>query len=299
MKISLVVQLGLVALGLAGISLWIGQQAYGWMPVAASTEALLVDDLFSFLTTLGAFIFLGVTGTLLYSVVFQRAAKYDDGDGPAIEGNLTLEVVWTLIPLCLVLWIAVYSYRVYDQMAILGPMEHGHGAMGEAIAASLQPEPDPPETIEVHARQWAWEFFYPQYELTSTELHLPNNRRINLVLTSADVLHGLYIPAFRLKQDIIPGRSIDFQFTPIREGTYRLRDSQYSGTYFAAMQTNVVVESASAYQQWLQRAARQPRRPAPNLAYQEYQASLEKGVRPGWKTIAPAPPPQVNDPGSP
>lgn len=82
MKISLVVQLGLVALGLAGISLWIGQQAYGWMPVAASIEALLVDDLFSFLTTLGAFIFLGVVGTLLYSVVFQRAGKYDDGDGP-------------------------------------------------------------------------------------------------------------------------------------------------------------------------------------------------------------------------
>ncbi|MFZ4640699.1 MAG: cytochrome c oxidase subunit II [Nodosilinea sp.] len=292
MKISLVVRLGLVALGLAGISLWIGQQAYGWMPVAASTEALLVDDLFSFLTTLGAFIFLGVAGTLLYSVVFQRAGKYDDGDGPAIEGNLTLEVVWTLIPLCLVLWIAVYSYRVYDQMGVLGPMEHIHLAVDSALAA---PPAAAPETIEVRARQWAWEFYYPQQQVSSTELHLPNHRRIHLTLTSEDVLHGLYIPAFRLKQDIIPGRAIDFAFTPIREGTYRLRDSQYSGTYFAAMQTNVVVESASAYQQWLDQVARQPRQPAPNPAYEEYQASLEKGARPGWKTVVPAPPPQVND----
>ena len=62
-------------------------------------------------------------------------------------------------------------------------------------------------------------------------------------MRSEDVLHGLYIPAFRVKQDIIPERLIEFEFTPIREGRYRLRDSEYSGTYFSSMQTDVVVES--------------------------------------------------------
>ena len=297
---SLLLKLAAVAVLLALISVWMGQQAYHWLPAAASAEALLVDGLFSLMTALGSFIFLGVTGTLLYAMVFQRAGKYDEGDGPAIEGNTTLEVVWTVIPILLVIWLAAASYQVYDQMSVLGPMEHVHLGMDSALAAPLIDDPTAaaPETIEVRARQWAWEFYYPQEQVASSELHLPNNRRIHLTLTSEDVLHGLYIPAFRLKQDIIPGRAIDFAFTPIQEGTYRLRDSQYSGTYFAAMQTNVVVESASAYQQWLQQAARQPRRPAPNPAYQEYQASLEKGVRPGWKTIAPAPPPRVNAPGS-
>nr|WP_228040860.1 cytochrome c oxidase subunit II [Nodosilinea sp. LEGE 07088] len=281
------------------ISLWVGQQAYGWMPEPASEEALLVDNLFSFLTTLGTFIFLGVAGTLLYAVLFQRAAKYDEGDGPPLEGNLQLEIIWTAIPLVLVFWIAGYSYRIYDQMNILGPMEHMH--RGEAIAAPLVAQtPESTDPIEVHARQWVWEFYYPEAGVTSTELHLPNHTRAKLALTSEDVLHGFYVPAFRVKQDIIPGRRIDFEFTPIREGTYRLRDSEYSGTYFAAMQANVVVESAAAYQQWLTDAAARSPQPGLSPSYTEYQLKVEnRDHRPGWKTVEPAPYPLVNYPGSP
>ncbi|NJL49734.1 MAG: cytochrome c oxidase subunit II, partial [Leptolyngbyaceae cyanobacterium SM2_5_2] len=120
MNIRLILKLAAIAGVLTVISLWVGQLAYSWMPVPASAEAVLVDNLFSFLTTLGTFIFLGVAGTLLYSVLFQRAAKYDESDGPPIEGNLTLEAVWTAIPFALVIWIATYSYQIYDQMGILG-----------------------------------------------------------------------------------------------------------------------------------------------------------------------------------
>ncbi|NEO93061.1 MAG: cytochrome c oxidase subunit II, partial [Moorea sp. SIO3G5] len=123
MNIRRILTLVVVAIALAGISLWMGQQAYSWFPPQASAESLLVDDLFSFLVTLGTFIFLGVVGTLTYSVLFQQAGKYDLSDGPPIEGNITLEIVWTAIPLALVIWIAAYSYQVYDQMSILGPME--------------------------------------------------------------------------------------------------------------------------------------------------------------------------------
>ncbi|MBW4485762.1 MAG: cytochrome c oxidase subunit II [Tildeniella torsiva UHER 1998/13D] len=299
MNIRVLLRLAALAGIMAPISLWIGQLSYSWMPEPASAEALLVDDLFSFLTTLGTFIFLGVVGTLLYSVLFQRAARYDEGDGPPIEGNLTLEIVWTAIPIVLVIWIAGYSYKIYDEMGILGPMEHMH--MGEAIAAPLTTQASTePEPIEVHARQWVWEFYYPEAGVTSTELHLPNNTRAKLALTSEDVLHGFFVPAFRVKQDIIPGRKIDFEFTPIREGVYRLRDSQYSGTYFAAMQANVVVESPEAYQQWLHDVAARSPQPGLNPSYDEYQVKVEnRENRPGWKTVTPAPAPLVNFPGSP
>ena len=122
-------------------------------------------------------------------------------------------------------------------------------------------------------------------------MHLPNNRRIKLVLHSEDVLHGLYIPAFRVKQDVIPGRDIDFEFTPIREGKYRLRDSQYSGTYFAAMQTDVVVESPEAYQKWLVEAASATPTVAYNRASKEYAIRSKKDK---WATVVPAAPPVVN-----
>lgn len=278
------------------ISLWMGQQAYTWFPPQASAEAKLYDDLFSFLVSLGTFIFLGIAGTLTYSVLFHRAGKYDASDGPPIEGNVTLEVVWTAIPILLVIWIVSYSYQVYEQMAIRGPMElvHLHLPTLEEPAYAADMETDPPEEIDVIARQWAWIFRYPQQNVTSTELHLPVDRRVRLALQSEDVLHGFYVPAFRLKQDVIPNRVIDFEFTPIRLGTYRLRDSQYSGTYFAATQSDVVVQTPEAYQQWLADVAAQSPTPAYNQAAFEYSRAAEKAIVRGWKSIAPAPPPVVN-----
>ncbi len=289
MKSRTLVTLVILAVLNGFISLWVGQQAYGWMPVQASAEAVLVDNLFSFLTTLGTFIFLGVVGALTYAALFQRVSKYDVSDGPPIEGNVRLEVIWTAIPFVLVLWIAAYSFRIYDQMGILGPMDH---SMGMAVATAAPVEMDQP--IEVRSRQWAWEFYYPDHQVTSTELHLPVNQRAKLLLTSEDVLHGFFVPAFRIKQDIIPGRNIDFEFTPIREGRYRLRDSDYSGTYFAANQSHVVVESLNAYQQWLETAAQQPPTVAENPAFKEFSRSVENPISLGWKSVEPAPAPLVN-----
>ena len=292
MKIRTILTLILIAIVIALISLWMGQQAYTWFPPQASAESILVDNLFSFLVTLGTFIFIGVVGTLTYSVLFQRADKYDESDGPPIEGNVKLEIIWTAIPLALVIWIASYSYQIYDQMSILGPMSHIH-TMATAQAAPIENEQNVAiasiEKIEVVARQWSWEFRYGN--VTSTELHLPNNRRIKLTLHSEDVLHGLFIPAFRIKQDVIPGQDIEFEFTPIREGKYRLRDSQYSGTYFAAMQTDVVVESPEAYEQWLATTATQTPTTAYNRAFSEY-AKRNNDER--WKIVEPAVPPVVN-----
>ena len=133
MKILTILILVTVAIAIALVSLWMGQVAYSWFPPEASAESVLIDNLFSFLTALGTFIFLGVVGTLSYSVLFQRADKYDESDGPPIEGNVKLEIIWTAIPFALVIWIAVYSYQIYDQMSVLGPMEHVH-MMASALA---------------------------------------------------------------------------------------------------------------------------------------------------------------------
>ncbi|MBF2015366.1 MAG: cytochrome c oxidase subunit II [Rivularia sp. T60_A2020_040] len=299
MKRREIISIIISAIILAIVSLWIGQQAYSWLPPQAASESLLIDDLFSFLVTIGAFIFLGVTGALLYSVIFSRASKYDVSDGPPIEGNITLEVIWTAIPFVLVIWIGVYSYQIYDQMSILGPMEHHHMSMGMK-SANAQPisqaseTVEKPQRIEVTAKQWAWIFDYPQAKISSTELHLPVNERAYLTLQSQDVIHGFYIPAFRVKQDVIPGETINFEFTPILEGKYRLRDSQYSGTYFAAMQADVVVESAEKYHQWLKEASNRQPSAAFNQAASEYTSKSDKAINSNWPTVKPAEPPVVN-----
>ena len=296
MKLRTILILAVAAIAIAFVSLWMGQAAYTWFPPQASAESILVDNLFSFLVTLGTFIFLGVFGTLTYSILFQRAEKYDYSDGPHIEGNVKLEIIWTAIPLALVIWIAGYSYQIYDQMSILGPMEHVH-MTASADAAPMEGDKtatrENAERIDVFARQWSWEFVYGKgtsIDVSSTELHLPNNRRIELTLHSEDVLHGFYVPAFRVKQDVIPGRDINFEFTPIREGKYRLRDSEYSGTYFASMQADVVVESPESFHQWLTDAAKQPAIAAYNSASAEY----SKRSRNQWQTVVPAAPPVVN-----
>ena len=304
MKVQKIVNIVTLVVGLIAVttvSLWIGKQSYSWLPPQGAAESHLIDDLISFLVTLGAFIFLGVTSTLMYSILFHRAADNDFSDGPPIEGNITLEVVWTAIPILLVLWIAGYSYQVYEQMGIQGPMElvHLHNPMGmeSALAAPQEDLAEPVEKIDVLAKQWAWVFHYPQQDITSTELHLPSDRRVRLALQSEDVLHGFYIPAFRLKQDIIPNKTIDFEFTPIRPGKYRLTDSQYSGTYFATMQANVVVESPEDYQKWLAQVATLEPTTANNQAAAEYAQAASESVKTGWATVVPAAPPLVNYPG--
>lgn len=300
MKLRPILAISAFVAFLTTASFWMAKQAYSWFPPQASAESKLYDELFSILTGIGTFILLGISLVVLYSVLFQRAEKYDFSDGPHVEGNTTIEIVWTAAPLLLVLWIATYSYQIYDAMAIRGPMElvhlHNPMEMQSAYAVNLnEVKPGlPTENIDVTAKQWAWVFRYPDQSITSTELHLPVDHRIHLTLHSDDVLHGFYVPAFRLKQDVIPSKMIDFEFTPIRVGKYRLRDSLYSGTYFASNQADIVVESEEDYDRWLATSASQSPAPAFNPAAAEHARSAEKNVVRGWKTVEPAPPPVVN-----
>ncbi len=316
LKLRAILTMTIYAILVTFTSIWMAKQAYSWFPPEAAAEAKLLDDLFSLFTGLGTFIYLGVIGPFFYSLIFHRAGRFDLSDGPPIEGNTWLEIIWTAIPLTLVLTLSFVSYRTYEKMAVRGPTQlvhlHGPQVVASAYAAPFDSTPQqeiqeavetaPIEHIDVTAKQWAWIFHYPEQNVTSTELHLPVDRRVRFTLRSQDVLHGFYIPAFRLDQYVVPNEEIDFELTPVKIGTYRLRDAMYSGTYFAANQTDVVVQSASDYKQWLADAAAQTPTPAFNQAAYEYNQTSKPGsgatkdkvaVR-GWATIPPAPPPVVN-----
>ncbi len=295
-RLGLVALIGWIAL-LVVLSWWVAKVSYQWLPVQASSAAPLVDGLFSFETGVGTFVFGAVVSVMVWVIVMHRAEKYDESDAEPIEGNTRLEVIWTAIPFVLVMAIAVYTMRVNTSLGVLGPMEHIHLANPIEDQGGYPGDRLPAEQVEVIARQWSWEFRYPEANVSSTELHLPVDQPVTFRLVSNDVIHGFYIPAFRLKQDVIPGRAIDFNLTPIREGRYRLRDSQFSGTWFAANQADVVVESSDAYQAWLKEAARQPLQAGLSDATTEFVARQQR-KNPGWATVPPAPPPQVNVPGS-
>lgn len=278
-------------------SLWMSREAYHWLPVQASTAAPLVDGLFSFETGIGTFVFLAVISVMGWVMLKHRAEKYDETDAEPIEGNTRLEVIWTAIPLVLVMAIAAYAIRVNTTLGVLGPMEHIHVHDPMEQQGGYPGDRLPAENVEVIARQWSWEFRYPDAGVSSTELHLAVDQPVTCRLVSEDVLHGFYIPAFRLKQDVVPGRAINVNLTPTREGRYRLRDSQFSGTWFAANQADVVVESSEVHTAWLKQASAQPLQPGISDAVGEY-ADRQKRPKAGWATVPPAPPPQVNVPGS-
>jgi cytochrome c oxidase subunit 2 len=304
-----------IAIGFAAIVLvghWLGQQAYGWLAPPASLEAEQVGHLFSFMVTLASVIVLGVLVMMLVSVVAFRARTGDHSDGPAIRGHPKLEVTWTVIPILLVTWISGYSFMIYQRMDLLGsmPLTHRHDLlMGSAQAQPRETGPgdpagqraDPPsqplpEPIDVIASQWHWRFHYPDGDVSSDTLHLPLNQRVHLRLSSTDVLHGFYVPNFRIKQDIVPGRTIGLRFTPNRIGTYTLQDSQFSGTYFALMRADVIVESPQDYGNWLARLGEREPMAIPDAASREHEVlpSSDLPMRSGWPTVPPATPPPIH-----
>ncbi|BAY73802.1 cytochrome C oxidase subunit II, transmembrane region [Nostoc linckia NIES-25] len=270
---------------------WIGQQAYSWMPAEATAEAEKVDSLFSFLVSVGAFIFLGLVGMMIYSMLFFRASKEDYSEGHPSRGDARLEILWTATPTLLVMWIAFQGFNIYQQLDILGLRQivHLHTPLEfeTASAAEVSDVPKPAdETIDVFVKQWDWSFRYPN-NVNSNELHLLVNRRTRLNMHAQEVIHGFYVPEFRLKQDIIPGRDIDLVVTPIRVGKYKLKDSQFSGTYFALMDADVYVEPIEKYNQWLTQVTSEPMT-IKNQAVAEYSQPPKTLFKTSWYTVAPA-----------
>ncbi|MBS9390433.1 MAG: cytochrome c oxidase subunit II [Dolichospermum sp. WA123] len=276
MKIPNAIWTLLIGIVLTLASLWYGQN-HGLLPIAASDEAPLVDGLFNTMMTVSTGIFLIVEGVLIYAVIRYRRRAGDNEDGPAIEGNVPLEILWTAIPAIIVIGISLYSFDVYNNMGGFDPhsahaapmMENAMNMPGTAMAATListeasgqvsQLDTDadavkkPAElTINVTGMQYAWLFTYADTDVTTGELHLPIGKTVEINMTASDVIHAFWIPEFRVKQDAIPGRQTNLRFTPRKAGDYQLICAELCGPYHGVMKSQVVVESQEAFDSWMQ-----------------------------------------------
>jgi cytochrome c oxidase subunit 2 len=276
--------LALATIALIATGIWIGFNV-NLLPVVASANAPVYDDLFKLLFSIGIILFVGITIVLVYSLFKFRRRVGDQGDGLAIEGNLPLEIVWTAIPAVVVLFIGIYSYDIYERMGGMTSF-HDHSAMlagasdnasgiGAELASNIEAKAHPeianteqgkrywagiasmddPDNktlpVDVTAMQFAFIFHYPEGNITSGELHVSAGQPVQLRMEARDVIHAFWVPQFRLKQDIIPGQPTLLSFTPTKPGTYPIVCAELCGPYHGGMRTNVVVHDPDSFQTWL------------------------------------------------
>ncbi|MGK7881549.1 MAG: cytochrome c oxidase subunit II [Crocosphaera sp.] len=252
----------LVGIVITLASLWYGQN-HGLLPVAASEDAQQVDNIFNFMMTIATGLFLLIEGVLVYSVIKFRRRKGDTSDGPPIEGNVPLEILWTAIPTVIVFILALYTFEAYNNMGGLDPIiskdaapqqiamgdQHRQIALGIGKSAT---EENPAIVVDVKGIQYAWIFTYPETGIISGELHAPVDRPVQLNINAGDVIHAFWVPQLRLKQDAIPGRDAFLSFTANREGDYPIICAELCGAYHGGMKSVLHVDSAEAYAEWEQ-----------------------------------------------
>lgn len=204
-------------------------QGLPFQPEQASTIAQSVDYLYFFLTALTLFF----TG-LIFIVIFYFMIKYrrrsPDERPKAIEGSVPLEVLWTAIPTVIVALIFVWSSLLYFRNA-------------EPPRGSVE--------IFVTGKQWMWKIEHPEGQREINELHVPLGRPIKLTMTSEDVIHDFFIPAFRVKKDVLPGRYTSLWFQATKTGTFHLFCGQYCGAFHAGMIGSIIVQEPDEYERWL------------------------------------------------
>ena len=257
---------------LAGI--WIGQ-SFNLLPVDASANAPIYDELFQVLFTIGTILFVGIVGLLVFSLIRFRRRPGQLGDGIAMEGNLPLEIFWTAVPAVVVLFVGLYSYDIYDRMGGMVPLAHDHMAAsgeeriwGGISSGSIENAATAPAAlpIDVTAMQFAFLFHYPQGDITSGELHVPAGRPVTLRMEAKDVIHAFWVPEFRLKQDVIPGQPTQLSFTATRPGRYPIVCAELCGPYHGGMRSTVVVEESDAWEEWFSSNAKPETDVTPSVA---------------------------------
>lgn len=199
------------------------------LPERASTVAGQVDALYYFLVLVSLFFSLLIVIGLVYSAIRYRKGSKASRAG-AQNDNLKLELAWSIIPLCISIGIFVWAARVFFDMHVAPP-----GAM----------------EIYVVGKQWMWKVQHPEGNREINELHVPVGKPVKLIMTSQDVIHSFYIPAFRIKQDVLPGRYSTQWFEATKPGEYHLFCAEYCGTSHSGMIGKVVVMEQADYERWL------------------------------------------------
>jgi len=197
-------------------------------PVRASSGAANVDALYIFLLLLAGFMCLAIfTMIILFAVRYRRRPGVE---AEQIEGSNALEITWSVVPLGIFMVIFLWGAFIYFQ------------------------ERTPPRDatqVYVVAKQWMWKLEHAEGQREINQLHVPVGRDIELIMTSQDVIHSFYVPAFRIKQDVLPGRYTTAWFRATKPGVYHLFCAEYCGTQHSGMIGQVVVMEPAQYQAWL------------------------------------------------
>jgi cytochrome c oxidase subunit II len=198
-------------------------------PQQASVQAGQVDGIYFFMVAVAAFFSLLIASLIVVFAVKYRRRRRDDV-GYAIHGSLALELLWTFIPFCIVMVMF---------------------AWGAKVAFDLFRPPAGAMEIFVVGKQWMWKVQHMSGQREINELHVPVGRPVKLIMGSEDVIHSFFIPAFRVKADVIPGRYNTLWFEATKPGTYHLFCAEYCGTKHSGMVGSVVAMEATDFQAWL------------------------------------------------
>jgi len=203
---------------------------------AASGQAGRVDALFVTIAVIGGFFFFLTQGMLIYFAVKYRRRRPDrDNDTSTIEGNPLLEFLWILIPSLVVVFIFYYGWRVYTDLRV-------------PVAGATE--------VHVNARQWMYEIKYPDGRTAINEIRVPQGKPVKFILSATDVLHGFYLPDFRVKMDMIPGRITTLWLQPDRPGQYQIFCTVYCGTGHSNMLAQLIVMPPREYAEWVEHGGR-------------------------------------------
>ena len=198
-------------------------------PEAASTVASDVDHLYIYLLLVSTVMTVLIFGTIFVFAVKYRRRSNDEVPAP-IHGSLKLEITWSIIPFLIMLTFFWWGAKIFFLNAT-----------------------PPPNSMDVYVvgKQWMWKMQYPGGQREINELHVPVGRPVKITLASEDVIHSFFIPAFRIKHDVVPGRYDTMWFTATKPGRYHLFCAEYCGTEHSGMVGWVTVMSPADYEAWL------------------------------------------------
>lgn len=199
------------------------------MPEQASTVAGEVDALFFTLVGLSVF-FAGLVFLLILVFAIRYHRRSEDEQPKPILGDIRLELAWSIIPAILALGVFVWSTTLFFK---------------------LQTPPKDALEVFVVGKQWMWKLQHPSGRREINSLHIPVNQKIRLTMTSEDVIHDFFVPAFRMKMDVLPGRYTSTWFEATKVGTYHLFCAEYCGTEHSKMIGSVTVMEPADYEAWL------------------------------------------------
>lgn len=202
----------------------------------ASNFAPSIDHMFDAMLILCGSVAVGVFAVMIWMCVTFRRGSQADRKAPPVQAT-GIEVLWTIVPF--LLFVAIFGWSI-------------------DLWARLRSPPADSLTVYVVGKQWMWKIQHANGRREIDTLHLPLGQPVRLVMTSEDVIHSFYIPAFRVKQDVVPGRYTQLWFEPTLAGRFQLYCSEYCGTDHAAMLGSVVVMPPDAYRQWLSSQAAMP-----------------------------------------